>query len=65
MKKLTVKKAIELLKLLPPNMVLVKSDNEGYYYTLSEIKIEEILKESQSNIDDKQINRTTTRVIIK
>ena len=46
-------------------MVLVKSDRDGYYYTISDIQVEEILKESQSNIDDKQINRTTKKVIIK
>lgn len=65
MRKLTVRKAIELLKQLPPNMVLVKSDRDGYYYTISDIQVEEILKESQANIDDKQINRTTKKVIIK
>jgi predicted phosphohydrolase len=64
-KKLTVKMAIKILQSLPPNMVIVKSDHDGYYYTLSDIKLEEITKESQSNIDDKQVNRTTTRVIIK
>lgn len=57
--------AIEILKKLPQNMVMVKSDAEGYYYTLSDIKIEEISKESQSNIDDKQVNRNTIRVLIK
>lgn len=57
-------KAIQILKSFNPSSEIVVNDGRGYFYTVSDIKEGEIVREGDECLDDVQVRRNKKRIII-
>lgn len=57
-------KAIQILKSFNPSSEIVVNDGRGYFYTVSDIKECEIVREGDECLDDVQVRRNKKRIII-